>query len=148
MTASRGAKMALHADRRRQSREEHSPGVEDPPHLVDDANPVRLVVGKVQQRIADNDVEGVIAERHSIGFAGLESFPEARLNPACEPRARLGGSRVMVDTVNLEAVAQEPGKVPSAATPDVQDPRAVIEPAALNLIEQVDVQVAELAYSF
>ncbi len=54
----------------------------------------------------------------------------------------------MVDAVNLEAVAQEPWKVASAATTDVQDSAAVVEPASLNLIEQVDVQAAELAYGF
>ena len=52
--------------------------------------------------------------------------------------------RVLVHGVDVEALAQQVDEIASAATAGVEHAHARADPAAQQLVEQVDVDVAEL----
>jgi hypothetical protein len=55
----------------------------------------------------------------------------------------LDGRRLAVDGVAVEAVLQEEDQVPAVSAADVEDTTPCVEAAAEDLVEEVDVDVAE-----
>ena len=55
---------------------------------------------------------------------------------------------ILVHAETREAMLQEVDQIPAVAAPGVEHTRTRVEPAAKNLIEEVDVDVAELRSQF
>jgi plasmid stability protein len=68
---------------------------------------------------------------------------ESRRGRGQKPPHRRHRVRVAVHGKDVEASCEEIRQIPSAATSSVEDAAARIEPATQQLIEQVDIDVAE-----
>jgi hypothetical protein len=61
---------------------------------------------------------------------------------------RANSGSIVIHGAHIEAVTQKEQQIASASAAGVEDAAAAIEPAAKQLIEKVDVYVAELALNF
>jgi hypothetical protein len=67
-----------------------------------------------------------------------------RIDRGYQPPHRLHCRGVRIDGADLEAVLQEKRKVAPGSAARVEDAAATVEPAAKQLIEQVNVDLPEL----
>ena len=78
------------------------------------------------------------------GGDGKVADRNVRSHARCCPPHDLNSGVVLIDAVALEPMLQEVDQIPAVAAAGVEHARARIEPAAQQLIEDVDVDVAEL----
>ena len=108
-----------------------------------------LVVGEVQNGTADHGVHAPVGMRklRDIGdgeVGGREGGSEARGELAND----VDRGRLAIDTVTLEAMLQQVDEIAPVAAAGIEDARPRIKPAAQDLIEEIDVDVAELLPQF
>ena len=106
---------------------------------------MRFVAREVQHRAADDDVHRCAFERHRIHRLYGESLREEvgrehrRLTSNCGD-----GIRILVDAVDIHSGAEHEHQIASTAAARVEHTHSVADAPAQQLIEQVDVDVAEL----
>ena len=106
---------------------------------------MRLVTREVQHRIADHGIGKAICKRHVLD----RSDREVRRR---KPGRKLVGQGahmldclgVGIDPEHLGTGTQQPHQIASVATARVDDPHAPVQVSAQNLVEHVNVDLAEL----
>jgi hypothetical protein len=133
------------ADRGRQSGEEDPARRQHAPHLVHHRQPVGVVAREVQHRARDHDVQRRVRVRQRVDRLDAEpvrrDVGRDRRRQRARVRDRLGA---LVDAPHLEGAAQEGDEVAAPAAPGVEHAHPLHDPAAQQLVEQVDVEVPEL----
>ena len=101
--------------------------------------------GEVQDRAADDDVGERFGKRHAFDRL-VTKVAGRQLRRECLRQAlyRLDRRRVAVGSEDLIAGAQQKDDVAAAAASGIEDAHARPDSPAQQLIEQVDVDVAEL----
>jgi hypothetical protein len=69
---------------------------------------------------------------------------QARIQRGDEPAHRINRGRIGVHGPHIEAAVQEVGQIASGAAARIEHAPAMVESAAEQLIEQIDVDLAEL----
>ena len=72
------------------------------------------------------------------------SEPQGRIQRGDEPAHRINRGRIGVYRQHIEASAQEVRQVAPGAAARIEHPPPMVESAAKQLIEQIDVDLAEL----
>ena len=140
-----GRQLTLEADTRRQPGEKQAPWRNDTPHLPERRPEVPLVTREMQDGAADDGVGRAVFPRKGVERAAMNLIRRQRgLQGRGELAHRANRRGVGIDCTYVEAMLQEERKVPSPAAACVQHPPAMIESSAKKLIEQVDVDLAEL----
>ena len=99
----------------------------------------------MEHGVADDDVEPGVGERHALDGVEPDLFQREAWRQRRSHLAHVDDRlRVLVDGVDVEALAQEVHEVASAAAAGVEHAHAWTDAAAEQLIEQVDVDVTEL----
>ena len=134
-----------HADGGGEAAEEESAGLEDSPEILEHGVEVGFVAGEVEDGAAMDDVEGVVGEcegleRLDAEVGGGESGGEKGSEFAGLP----DGFGVVVVGKDFEAFAEEIDEVASGAAAGVEDGHAGEYVAAEEVVEEVDVDGAEL----
>ena len=127
------------------SRANSSPPGRSTRHISSTIRPKCAVVrGKVQHGAADHRVQRGVRERQRIHLRHRK-FSGGSRGASCAAirRTRSTARRVAVHRVDVEAGAQQPDQVAPAAAPGVQHRPHAVEAPAQQLVEQVDVDVAE-----
>ena len=109
------------------------------------AGEFRVVAGEVQHGAADHDVGEGLRER--VRLDGCDAEIAGRELGRQTRGQRLHGldrGRVRIDAEHLEAAAQQMHEIASRSAAHVEHPHARRDAAAQQLVEQVDVDVAEL----
>ena len=135
----------LHADVRREPAEEEAAGPQHSPHLVHHPRELLIVFREVQDSAAQHGIGERVRESHALD--GL--VPEVRLGQTwCElPRYgpdRRDRSRIFIHAKDVEAVLEEVDEVSAAAAPCVDYAHARGDAPTQELIEEVDIDLAEL----
>jgi hypothetical protein len=137
--------LEVHADAGAQPAEEQAAGTEDSPELRYHGEEVGFVACKVEDGAADDYVGEVVGE--------VQLFDWAYAEVACwQCRGKLGGQRpyvgdglgARVDSVDLGSFAEKMDEVSAVAAAGVEDAHAGCDVAAQDLVEDVDVDLAEL----
>ena len=106
---------------------------------------MRLVAGEVQDGARDHRVHAAVGMRKPIERGdGKVGRRQLRREPRRRLLHQLNRGGILVHAEAGEAVLQEVDQVPAVAAAGVEHARAGVEPAAKNLIEEIDVDVAEL----
>jgi len=135
----------VHADAGAETAEEHAAGFEDAPELGEHGAEVAAVASKVEHGVAQDHVGEVAGERHLFDGADLKVF---RGQVGLEGRGKFAdvvdGCLILVDGVDLAALAKQVDEVAAVAASGVDDGHAGLDVAAEDLIEEVDIDLAEL----
>ncbi len=135
----------LDADGRGQAAEQHAAGRDGPPRAAHHRVEARVVFGEMQHGTADHDVGEAGRERHALDRLGAEVVGrQLRRQRRGQPADRVHRSRVGIAAVDVEALAEEIHEIAAAAAAGVKDAHATLDAPAQQLIEQIDVNVAEL----
>src|SRR5688572_7559910 len=142
--AAGGAHFALEADVRGEPREQQPVRRQHAPHLLDHAAELCGVIREVQDCAADHRIEHAIVEWKVFQVSDLEVSGRQRrrehrrqLADACDRRL------VPIDAVTVESTAQEVHEIAPVAAACVEHTPPRIEAPSEDLIEQVDVDLAE-----
>ena len=142
---SKGAYARFDADRRGEAAEEDPVAVEEAPALPQHRLEVFVVAREVHDGAADHEVDTAVRKRHLF----------YRLNPDIG-RGQIRRERLRqcsdgvdccatgIDGANVEALAQEIDEIPPGTAAGIADARAGRHASAQELVEQVDVDFAEL----
>ena len=140
-----GRQPTLEADARRQPGKEQAPWRKDAPHLPERRPEVPLVTREMQDGAADDGVGRAVVPRKGVEWAAVNLTCRQRGVQGRDELAHRANRRgVGINRTNVEAMPQEERKVPSPAAACVEHPPPTIESSAKKLIEQVDVDLAEL----
>jgi hypothetical protein len=138
-------KTAFHAVGRGQAREEDAARLQHTPHLPEHRPPVRLVPREVEHGAAEHRVEALTLEGHPLDRLPAEViFGELRGERAGErtdTRHRVGRE---VDAADVITLAQEVDEVASRPAAGVENPHRQVKAPPEELVEEVDVDAAEL----
>ena len=140
------ADLILQPDVRRQAREEQTVAPKHPPHLFHQLGEMRFVIDEVQhgarrsRRPCCASGQGKMRKVADLEVLRRQLRRQRGRKPAHPGIA--SGSASTAET--LESVPEKIGQVASVAAAGVEHPAAPIEPAAEQLIEQIDIDVAEL----
>src|SRR5689334_4897453 len=100
----------------------------------------------MQHRAADHDVERLVLERHPFHGLDAKAVDGKRWCQCRGLRARRGeGALVSIVAPDVEPAPVEIHEIPPSAAPGVEDLHALGDSSAMELIEQINVDVAELA---
>ena len=106
---------------------------------------VRVIACEVQDGAAEHDVGEPIGERHLLDGLDTEvGLGKRRREPPGDGTHRRERAGIGVDAEDLEAVPEEVDEVAAAAAAGVEDAHARRDASAEQLIEDVDVDLAEL----
>ena len=139
------AHQPLESDGRGEPREEQPVGREHAPHLLEHAAEMRGIGREMQDGAADHGVHAVVFPRKVVELGHLEILrrqPRRKGRGECS-NARDGGA-FPIDAEAGEAVAEKVDQIASIARAGVHHSGAAVEAALQNLIEEVDVDLAEL----
>ena len=107
---------------------------------------MRLVAREMHDGAADDYVERRVGKRHAFDWLRSEIAGRQRgSEPRCELSNRADRRVVCIGAGHVEASAHEVHEVASAAAARVEDRHPVANASPMDLIEQVDVDIAELA---
>ena len=137
--------LVLHADGGGEAAEEEAAGFEDSPDIAQHSGEVLVVAREVEHGAAEHDVGEGVWEGH--GFDGLDAEVvgrERRCEQGGEGADALDGNRVFVYAEDFASLAQKIDEVAAEAAARVDDAHARGYVAAQKLIEEVDVDSAEL----
>ena len=125
--------------------EEHSARPQHAPEFSKHRAEVAFIAGEVKYGVAEDDVGEGIGEGHLLDCAGLEIFGR---QGGREHRGKLADVGdpfgVAIEGEDLAALAQQVDEVATVAAAGVEDPHAGLNIAAQNLIEDIDIDLAEL----
>src|SRR5258708_34774838 len=130
----------LHANGGGEAAEEEATGFQDSPDVAQHSGEVLVVAREVEHGTAEHDVGEGVREGHR--FDGLDAevvWRNGRDQRCGEGADALDGSRVFIDAEDLVSLAQKVDEVATEATADIEDAHAGRYAAALELIEEVDV---------
>jgi hypothetical protein len=136
---------AFHPDRRREAAEQHPGGPQDAPHLVEHGSEVFLVASEVEHGVANDHLGGGVVEAHL--FDGLEAKVlrwETRRQLCGKSPYRADRGRVLVHSHHVEPAPQQVHEVPTTSAPGIQYRHTRCDTATQQLVEEVDVDLAEL----
>ncbi len=137
--------LVLHANGGGEAAEEEAAGFQDSPDVAEHGCEVLVVAREVEHGTAEHDVGEGVREGHR--FDGLDAevvWRNGRGQRCGEGADALDGSRVFIDAEDLVSLAQKVDEVATEATAGIEDAHAGRYAAALELIEEVDVDGAEL----
>jgi hypothetical protein len=137
--------VTLEADTRRQSSEEQAAWRQHAPHFFEHRGELALASCEVQNGTADDRVRRAVLPRKGIERTAMNLVRRQRRVQGCDELAHRANRRgVRVHGPHLEAVSQEERKITSRAAAGVQHAPATVESSTKELVEQVDVDLAEL----
>jgi hypothetical protein len=135
----------VHADAGAEADEEQAAGLEDAPEFGEHGAEVVFVAGEVEDGGAEDGVSEGIREGHALDGGDLEVFRwQAGVERGGEIADVVDGFGVEVGGVDVAAFAEEMDEVAAVAAAGVDDAHAGSEIAAEDLVEDVDVDGAEL----
>jgi len=140
-----GEVLVGHADGGGEAAEEEAAGFEDAPETADHGVEVCVVAGEVEDRVAEDDVECGVGEGE--GFDGFDAEVlggEIGSERGGERAGLRNGFGVLVCGVDVVAFAEEVDEVAASTASGVEDAHAGRDVAAEELVEEIDVDVAEL----
>jgi hypothetical protein len=104
-----------------------------------------FVAGEVEDAVAVNEVEEGVREGCGFERFGAEVVCwEMRRESGGEGAGLLDGGRVMVDSEDLVAFAEEIDEIAAGAAAGIEDTHAGDDVAAEEMVEEIDVDEAEL----
>ena len=126
------------------SRAKNSPPVRQyAPHLVHHLPEVTLVVREVQHRTADDGIHAGVVPGKVVDLAALEVIlREVRRLLGGQGSHPLDGSGIAIDGTTVSAPLQEVHEVAAISAPCVEQTPASIEASSENLVEKIDVDLA------
>ncbi len=125
--------------------EEEASGFQDSPEVLQHGVKVFVVAGEVEDCAAEDDVEGRVGEGHALDGFDAEVFCGQGWGERCgESPGLLDGCRVLVDGEDVVAFAEKIDEVATGAAAGIEDSHAGGNVAAEELVEEVDVDGAEL----
>jgi hypothetical protein len=139
--------MVSHADSRGQAAEEEAAGLEHAPKAVQHGEEVGIVAGEVEDGVAEDDVEGGVGEGDRLYEFVAQIFDgEVGDEGGCEGAGLRDRFRVFVYAEDFVTVAEEIDEVAAGATACVEDSHAGDDVSTEELVEEVDVDGAELVF--
>lgn len=140
--------LEVHADAGAEAAEEHAAGTEHTPQLRQHLVEVLVVAGEVKDGIAEDDVGEGVREWELLDDADLEVFRGKAVAEGCGKIADMGHTGgVGVESEDFAALPEEIDEVASVAAAGVEDAQAGGDVAAEDLVEDVDIDLAELFLS-
>ena len=134
-----------HADGGGEAAEEEAAGFEDAPEVLQDRVELGVAAAEVEDAVAVDEVEEGVGEGH-----GLEWFDAEVVGGECgrkgggEGAGLLDGCGVLVDGEDVAAFAEKIDEVAAGAAAGVEDAHAGDDVAAEEMVEEIDVDEAEL----
>jgi hypothetical protein len=140
-----GEVLVGHADGGGEAAEEQAIGLEDTPEIFKHGVEVRIVAGEVEDGAADDDVEGLVGVGEGLDGFDAEVFRgKVRGESGDESAGLRDGFGILIGAEDLVALAEEVDEIAADAAPGIEDSHAGDDVAAKDLIEEVDVDRAEL----
>jgi hypothetical protein len=140
-----GEVLVGHADGGGETAEEEAIGLEDTPEVFEHGVEVRIVAGEVEDGAADDDVKSVVGVGEGLDGFDAEVFRgEMRGESGDESAGLSDGFGILIGAKDLVALAEEVDEIAADTAPGVEDSHAGDDVAAKDLIEEVDVDRAEL----
>jgi hypothetical protein len=137
--------LVRHADGGGETAEEETAGFEDAPEALEDCVEMGFVSGEVEDGVAVNEVEEGVREGCGFEWFGAEVVCwEMRRESGGEGAGLLDGGWVMVDSEDLVAFAEEIDEIAAGAAAGIEDTHAGDDVAAEEMVEEIDVDKAEL----
>jgi len=104
-----------------------------------------FVAGEMQDRVAEDDVGALAGKRHLIDGAGLEVFcRQAGIERLRELADVADSGGISVEGEDFASLAKKVDEIATVAATGVEDAHGGGDVAAQELIEDVDVDLAEL----
>jgi hypothetical protein len=140
-----GEVLVGHADGGGETAEEEAIGLQDTPEVFEHGVEVRIVAGEVEDGAADDDVKSVVGVGEGLDGFDAEVFRgEMRGESGDESAGLRDGFGILIGAKDLVALAEEVDEIAADTAPGVEDSHAGDDVAAKDLIEEVDVDRAEL----
>jgi hypothetical protein len=140
-----GDVLVWHADGGGETAEEETAGLQDSPEALQHGVEVSVVAREVEDGVAEDDVEEGVGEGHGLdGFDAKVFGGEVGALRCRESAGLLDRRGVLIDGEDLVSLAQKIDEVAAGAGACVEDTHAGCDVAAEELIEEVDVDGAEL----
>jgi hypothetical protein len=140
-----GEVLVGHADGGGEPAEEETVGLEDAPEIFEHGVEVRVVAGEVEDGAADDEIEGVVGMGDGLdGFDAEVSRREMRGEGGDESAGLRDGFGILIGAEDLVAFAEEIDEIAAGAASGVKDSHARHDVVAKDLVEKVDVDLAEL----
>jgi hypothetical protein len=137
--------LVRHADGGGETAEEETAGFEDAPEVFEDCVEMGFVAAEVEDGVAVNEVEEGVREGCGLERFGAEVVcGETRRESGSEGASLVDGGRVVVDGEDLVAFAEEIDEIATGAAAGVEDTHAGDDVAAKEMIEEIDINEAEL----
>jgi hypothetical protein len=132
-----------------QTREEQAARRQHPPHLTQHRRERPFVAREMEHGAADDRVGRLVRPWERLDRRLLNLIRgQGRIQRLRQLPHRANSGSIVIHGAHIEAVTQKEQQIASASAAGVEDAAAAIEPAAKQLIEKVDVYVAELALNF
>lgn len=137
--------LLLHADGRGETAEQETARLEDAPCTVQHGFEVQVGGGKVKYGVEQNDVGEGVGERHGLDVLGAEvGGGKKRRKRGCEVSHFGDGFGIRIDAEDLIAFAEEIDEIATISAAGVEDAHSRTDVAAEKLVEEVDVDEAEV----
>jgi hypothetical protein len=125
--------------------EEKAAGLQDTPEIVQHGVEVRVVAGEVEDGAADDEVEGAVGVGDGLDGFDAKVFRGEMGGEGGGERAGLrDGFGTLIGAEDLVAFAEEIDEIAAGAASGVEDSHAGHDVAAQELVEEVDVDLADL----
>ncbi len=140
-----GEVLVGHADGGGEPAEEKATGLQDAPEVVQHGVEVCVVAGEVEDGAADDEIEGSVGVGDGLDGFDAEVF---RGEMGSEGGGESAGLRdcfgILIGGEDLVAFAEQVDEIAAGAASGVEDSHAGHDVAAKDLVEEVDVDLAEL----
>jgi hypothetical protein len=134
-----------HADGGGETAEEEAPGLKYAPEVFEHGVEVRVVAGEVEDGAADDEVEGVVGVGDGLdGFDAKVFRGKMGGEGGDESPGLRDGFGILVGAEDLIAFAEEVDEIAAGTAARVENSHALHDVAAQELIEEIDVDRAEL----
>jgi hypothetical protein len=134
-----------HADGGGEPAEEQAVGFEDAPEIFEHRVEVRVVSCEVEDGAAEDEVEGIVGVGDGLDRFNAKVFCGEMGREGSDERTGLRNRfRILIGAEDLVAFAEEIDEVAAGAASGVEDSHAGHDVAAKKLVEEVDVDLAEL----
>ncbi len=107
--------------------------------------PVRLVSGKVEHRAGDHDVKGLVAKTHLFNSVDAKVVRRQMRRELRGQRSNLCDClRRLIDAARIESAPEKIDEIAAAATAGIKHPHLGRDSTLEELVEQINVDAAEL----
>lgn len=136
---------AFHSNRGCEAGDEETARFQDTPRAAHHGSKAIVVAREVEDGAGDHDIGEGTREGHLFdGFHAKVAGRERRRERCGEAAYGLHGLRIGIDAKNLITFAEEIDEVAAGTTSSIEDPHPRHDAAAEELIEEVDIDLAEL----